>query len=91
VVYAQLIVLTLPRRDLGIERLNAVEIDEAISALAEQPFEPEEFPFAFLQAYHLSEAGKSLIRTEEWAGRPTDARLLRELNEHIAGGTGKYA
>jgi hypothetical protein len=31
--------------------MNAVEIEEAISALAERPFDPEEFPFAFLQAF----------------------------------------
>lgn len=31
--------------------MNAVEIEEAISALAEQPFDPAEFPFAFLQAF----------------------------------------
>jgi hypothetical protein len=31
--------------------MNAVEIEEAISALAEQPFEPDEFPFAFLEAF----------------------------------------
>jgi hypothetical protein len=31
--------------------MNPVEIEEAISALAEQPFDPVEFPFAFLQAF----------------------------------------
>ena len=31
--------------------LNAVEIEEAISRLAEQPFDAEEFPFAFLEAF----------------------------------------
>ena len=31
--------------------MNAVEIEEAISELAEQPFEPQEFPFAFLEAF----------------------------------------
>ena len=31
--------------------MNAVEIEEAISALAEQPFDAVEFPFAFLQAF----------------------------------------
>ncbi|MCG6556904.1 hypothetical protein MB818_01735 [Ruegeria sp. 1NDH52C] len=31
--------------------MNAVEIEEAISALAEQPFDPDEFPFAFLEAF----------------------------------------
>ena len=31
--------------------MNAVEIEEAISALAERPFEACEFPFTFLQAF----------------------------------------
>ena len=31
--------------------MNAVEIEEAISALAELPFDGEEFPFAFLLAF----------------------------------------
>ena len=31
--------------------MNAVEIEEAISALAELPFDAEEFPFAFLLAF----------------------------------------
>ncbi|MEQ9452756.1 MAG: lactate dehydrogenase [Pseudomonadales bacterium] len=31
--------------------MNAVEIEEAISELAEQPFDASEFPFAFLQAF----------------------------------------
>nr|WP_228040843.1 type IIL restriction-modification enzyme MmeI [Nodosilinea sp. LEGE 07088] len=31
--------------------MNAVEIAEAVSRLAEAPFEPETFPFAFLEAF----------------------------------------
>ncbi|MFQ0814529.1 hypothetical protein AVM02_12965 [Brucella anthropi] len=31
--------------------MNAVEIEEAITALAEQPFDATEFPFAFLEAF----------------------------------------
>ena len=31
--------------------MNAVEIEEAISALAEQPFDADEFPVAFPQAF----------------------------------------
>ena len=31
--------------------MNAVEIEEAISALAERPFDPVEFPYEFLQAF----------------------------------------
>jgi hypothetical protein len=33
------------------QTLNAVEIEEAISALAEQPFDAQQFPFAFLEAF----------------------------------------
>jgi len=35
----------------NLVRGNAVEIEEAISALAEQPFDTQETPFAFLQAF----------------------------------------
>ena len=31
--------------------MNAVEIEEAISDLAQRPFDPNEFPFAFLKAF----------------------------------------
>lgn len=31
--------------------MNAVEIEQAISGLAEEPFDPVEFPFSFLQAF----------------------------------------
>ena len=31
--------------------MNAVEIEEAISLLAEQPFAPSEFPYDFLEAF----------------------------------------
>ncbi|MEQ8959521.1 MAG: hypothetical protein RLP02_16640 [Coleofasciculus sp. C2-GNP5-27] len=31
--------------------MNAVEIEEAVSQLAEAPFDSEEFPFAFLEAF----------------------------------------
>jgi hypothetical protein len=33
------------------QEVNAVEIEEAISALAEQPFDAQEFPFTFLEAF----------------------------------------
>lgn len=31
--------------------MNAVEIEGAVSALAEQPFDASEFPFPFLEAF----------------------------------------
>lgn len=33
------------------QSMNAVEIEEAVSRLAEAPFDPAEFPFAFLEAF----------------------------------------
>jgi hypothetical protein len=39
--------------------MNPVEIEEAISALAEQPFDAQEFPFAFLQAFGNKETPPS--------------------------------
>jgi hypothetical protein len=31
--------------------MNAVEIEEAVSRLASAPFDPQNFPFAFLEAF----------------------------------------
>ena len=45
--------------------MNAVEIEEAISALAEQPFEGQEFPFAFLQAFRNKETTLKRLRKGE--------------------------
>jgi hypothetical protein len=41
--------------------MNAVEIEEAISALVEQAFDAAEFPFAFLQAF-----GNKRRRSNAW-------------------------
>ncbi len=37
--------------------MNAVEIEEAVSNLAEAPFDAAEFPYAFLQAFGLNDTG----------------------------------
>ena len=39
-----------PGRRLS-RNMNAVEIEEAVSQLAEQPFDAVSFPFAFLEAF----------------------------------------
>jgi hypothetical protein len=31
--------------------MNAIEIEQAVSQLAEQPFDPAEFPYSFLEAF----------------------------------------
>lgn len=41
----------MPGRRAGQSVMNAVEIEQAISNLAEQPFDGAEFPFLFLQAF----------------------------------------
>ncbi len=43
--------------------MNAVEIEEAISALAEQPFDVDEFPFSFLEAFGNKETTIKRLRS----------------------------
>jgi len=45
--------------------LNAVEIEEAISVLAEQPFNAENFPYAFLEAFGNKETTIKRLRKGE--------------------------
>ena len=42
--------------------MNAVEIEEAVSALAEAPFDAEAFPFAFLAAFGNKETAIKRLR-----------------------------
>jgi hypothetical protein len=67
--------------------MNAVEIEEAVTALAEQPFDPAEFPYAFLQAFGNKETTLKRLRKGEsnksdfagaWGG------VLQTNNIHIA-------
>jgi hypothetical protein len=45
--------------------MNAVEIEEAISTLAEQPFDAAEFAFAFLRAFGNKETTLKRLRKGE--------------------------
>lgn len=63
--------------------MNAVEIEEAISALAEQPFKPEEFPFAFLEAF--GNKATTIKRLRSGASNKSDlGGVLQTSNIHIA-------
>lgn len=63
--------------------MNAVEIEEAISALAEQPFDAAEFPFAFLAAFGNKETTIKRLRTGD--GNYSDCGgVLQRNNAHIA-------
>lgn len=67
----------------GRGHMNAVEIEEAISALAEQPFEPVEFPFAFLQAFGNKDT--TIKRLRAGASNKSDlGGVLQTNNIHIA-------
>lgn len=67
--------------------MNAVEIEQAISALAERPFDPQDFPYAFLEAFGNKETTLKRLRKGEsnksdfdgpWGG------VLQTNNIHIA-------
>jgi hypothetical protein len=62
--------------------MNAVEIEEAITALSEQPFDPVEFPFAFLQAFGNKET--TIKRLRSGASNRSDlGGILQTNNIHI--------
>lgn len=63
--------------------MNAVEIEEAISALAEQTFDPLEFPFAFLQAFGNKETTLKRLRKGE-SNKSDLGGVLQTNNVHIA-------
>ncbi len=63
--------------------MNAVEIEEAISALAEQPFDAAEFPFSFLQAFGNKETTLKRLRKGESNKSDLDG-VLQTNNIHIA-------
>lgn len=63
--------------------MNAVEIEEAISALAEKPFDRAEFPCAFLEAFGNKET--TLKRLRSGASNKSDlGGVLQTNNIHIA-------
>lgn len=63
--------------------MNAVEIEQAISALAEQPFDAVEFPFAFLQAFGNKETTLKRLRKGE-SNKSDLGGVLQTNNIHIA-------
>ena len=63
--------------------MNAVEIEEAISALAEQPFDAQEFPFAFLEAF--GNKATTIKRLRSGSSNKSDlGGVLQTNNIHIA-------
>jgi len=62
--------------------LNAIEIEQAISQLAEQPFDPVNFPYAFLEAFGNKET--TIKRLRAGASNKSDlGGVLQTNNIHI--------
>ncbi|WP_018412921.1 class I SAM-dependent DNA methyltransferase [Methyloversatilis thermotolerans] len=62
--------------------MNAVEIEQAITDLAEQPFDPAEFPYAFLEAFGNKET--TLKRLRAGTSNKSDlGGVLQTNNIHI--------
>jgi hypothetical protein len=64
--------------------MNPVEIADAISELAEQPFDAQEFPFAFLAAFGNKETTVKRLRSASSNSSDVRSGVLQQKNIHIA-------
>lgn len=64
--------------------MNAVEIEVAISELAEAPFDPVEFPYAFLAAFGNKETTIKRLRSGESNKSDIPGGVLQRNNIHLA-------
>ncbi|MDA8598228.1 lactate dehydrogenase [Porticoccaceae bacterium] len=67
--------------------MNAVEIEEAVSNLALQPFDGDEFPYAFLVAFGNKDTTIKKLRSTKNSSNSSDigGGVLQRSNIHIAG------
>ena len=64
--------------------MNAVEIESAVSELASKPFEPIEFPFAFLEAFGNKDTTLKRLRKGDSNASDVPGAVLQRNNIHIA-------
>ncbi|GAN81129.1 class I SAM-dependent DNA methyltransferase [Acidocella aminolytica] len=64
--------------------MNAVEIEEAVSELAERPFDPAEFPYQFLAAFGNKDTTIKRLRTGSTNASDLPGGVLQRSNIHIA-------
>ncbi|MDR6524524.1 hypothetical protein J2789_007238, partial [Variovorax paradoxus] len=64
--------------------MNAVEIEQAISDLALQPFDAAEFPFAFLAAFGNKDTALKRLRAGNSNASDVPGSVLQRNNIHIA-------
>lgn len=63
--------------------MNAVEIEEAVSMLAEQPFDAESFPFTFLEAFGNKETTIRRLKSRTTNQSDLPGGVLQRNNIHI--------
>ena len=64
--------------------MNAVEIEEAVSRLAESPFDSEEFPFAFLEAFGNKPTTLKKLKSKSGGSNQSDlGGVLQRSNIHL--------
>ena len=64
--------------------MNAVEIDEAVTALAAAPFDPAEFPYQFLTAFGFKETSIRKQRGKASAASDVPGAVLQRNSIHMA-------
>ncbi len=64
--------------------MNAVEIEQAISDLAEQPFDAANFPYAFLEAFGNKETTIKRLKSGSENKSDVENGVLQRNNIHIA-------
>jgi hypothetical protein len=71
---------------VGVSRgfqMNAVEIEEAVSRLAEAPFDPEDFPFAFLEAFGNKSTTLKKLKSGSSNQSDLPGGVLQRSNIHL--------
>lgn len=63
--------------------MNAVEIEQAVSALAEAPFAPADFPYAFLEAFGNKETTLKRLRSGDSNQSDLPGGVLQRNNIHL--------
>ncbi|MCA8275041.1 lactate dehydrogenase [Burkholderia sp. AU30280] len=64
--------------------MNAVEIEAAVSDLAEAPFDPEDFPYAFLAAFGNKDTTIARLRKGDTNKSDVPGGVLQRNNIHLA-------
>jgi hypothetical protein len=64
--------------------MNAVEIEEAVSRLADEPFDPGDFPFAFLEAFGNKSTTIKKLKSQKGGSNQSDlGGVLQRNNIHL--------